>query len=468
MPKRTSETILLTCEPSKRIRSLTFKAVRGNSDTDRDPEDSPTTHTQSQPVPSSIGHSENSTHHIAEVHTLQHDTIPDNIHDNNSDINQTIAQANLQSIPVITQADSLQASAVYGHPAENNSELATQHFSGNGDRLAVELIVPPIKADQHQATALTDTTLLPPYVISSVVQSDGSTSVNPMETGSSDRPPCDNRDIELKIVLSGKTGVGKSFLGNSLLRKQLFETRLSLVSITSNCSSGTRTLNDGTIIRVFDTPGFFDTRYKTAELVKHLFSLSYLTAPGPHVFLYVLRADEKLTDENKDSIYFFRDIFGADVNKYVIFVLNRKPKEMDANTLIEECDFLNILFKECHNRYATINFADSDTGVEKCVDNLLQMILNTVRDNDRKHYSSNLFVEAERSYNTQQELNETQKDMKIQLAVQAQEITELKQHQLFLQKKCDTGNTIPLFSTLSELSVLEKDDVASVCTAHNE
>ncbi|XP_055958011.1 GTPase IMAP family member 7-like [Patella vulgata] len=253
-----------------------------------------------------------------------------------------------------------------------------------------------------------------------------------METVLYNQPPCDNIDIELKIVLSGKTGVGKSFLGNCLLAKQLFESRVDLDSITSKCSSGTRILNDGTVIRVFDTPGLFDTQYKTAELVKHLFSLSSLTAPGPHVFLYVLRADDKLTIENRDSINLFYEIFGAEVNKYVIFVLNRKPVEIDANKLIDKCEFLKTILKECHNRYVTINFADRDTGVEKCVDNLLQMILDTVRDNHLKYYSSDVFEEGERLYNEKQELKKQQEDMQIQLADKDKKITELK-HQLSLQ-----------------------------------
>ncbi|KAK6192464.1 hypothetical protein SNE40_003926 [Patella caerulea] len=245
--------------------------------------------------------------------------------------------------------------------------------------------------------------------------------------------------IELKIVLSGKTGVGKSFLGNHLLTKQLFDSGVDFGSITSECSSGSRTLHDGTIIRVFDTPGFFDIRYERAELVKHMFSLSSLTAPGPHVFLYVLRVDERLTMENWDSIDLFRDIFGSEVNKYVIFVLNRKPKGTDAEKLIDRCKILKTILKECHDRYVTINFADSDIGVGKCVDNLLQMIRDTVRGNDQKHYSSDVFVDAERSYNEKQEFKKKQEGMESKLADKDKQINELKQ-QLFDQKKAGTGS----------------------------
>ncbi|KAK6192465.1 hypothetical protein SNE40_003927 [Patella caerulea] len=404
------------------------------TDTDDDSNDSPNTHLQSQ-------------HHSAEVDIVQSDTILDDIHDNNNVINHAIAQANGHSVPQYVQSDG--NTIVYPMettlPPSDNRETDTDHDSKDSPNTHLQLQHHSAEVDivQHDTIhddnyeynsnvsfTITDGNGQP---IPQYVQSDGYTIANPMETTLFDQPPSDISETELKIVISGKSGVGKSFLGNCLLAKQLFESRQGFGSITSKCSSGTRTLNDGTIIRVYDTPGMFDTRHKTAELVKHMFSLSSLTAPGPHVFLYVLRVDERLTMENWDSIDLFRDIFGAEVNKYVIFVFNRKPKEIDAQELIDSCTDVKTILKEYHNRYVTINFADSDTGVEKCIDNLLQMIRDTVEDNDQKHYSSAVFEEAERAYYEKQNLKKTQDHM-------IMEIAELRRQLYRLQKKSEAGS----------------------------
>ncbi|XDV11436.1 hypothetical protein PO909_000377 [Leuciscus waleckii] len=201
----------------------------------------------------------------------------------------------------------------------------------------------------------------------------------------SKKEPDEQHDvIDLRIVLLGVSGAGKSPTANAILGREAFKESRTRESEIQRGRVEDRNIS------IIDTPGFFNPQLTDEELQKQMMKSLYLSAPVPHVFLLIINL-ETCREEQRNVVEQIQENFGAQAMRFtmVLFIGRDKISRKEWVQIIES-ETIKELLKYFEGRYHVINSKSECDPYQ--IKMLLKSIDEMVKNNGGQNYSHKIYL----------------------------------------------------------------------------